>query len=1395
MQQKNHDSNSASRKRPTIGLFVENASDVGQGYHPNILNGVNTAAQAQDANLLCFIGGALYGVPGVPFDSQRNILYQIASPDNLDGLAIISAIGNFRVEEELQNLNIQYQPSTTVSIGALIKGSLNVTVDHKKGMVDLLIHLIEDHNYRRIAFIAGPEESPDAQLRYQVYRDMLAHYNIPYDPALVAPGFFRFASGTEAVRLLLDERQVNFEVIVAANDHMAIGAMEELQARGIVVPYDVAVVGFDDIKQASDIVPPVTTVKQPLHQMGGNAVNMLLDRLAHEGNQEQIVLPTELIIRRSCGCFWPAGPSISWQSQEDVGEMGVQPLLAHREAIVADLVHTVDFSGLHDRESAKELLDTFIDEVMDKKNGRFLSTVDRFLRLVKGAGGDIASWQAMVTVLRRYFLFGAVEDALSWRVGSLLHEAQVFIAGELRTTDAQGYWQTESQNWLLHVIGQSLITMFDLKGLMDTMAESVPRLGIPSCYLVLYESARPYRYPQPPPQWSRLVMAYNENGRVPLPPDGQRFLTRHLLPKDTLPTDRRYTMMIVPLYFREEQMGFVLLERGPKEGIVYELLRGQLSSALKGALLLQAHQQAEKELRQHRDHLDDLVQERTTALAASNEQLRQEIQERQRMETALRESEENLHATLHSIGDAVIATDIHSRITRMNPVAERLTGWTFAAASGRPLPEVFNIINTETGETAVNPVQRVLASGKIAGLANHTMLIARDNTTYQIADSAAPIHDNTQNITGVVLVFRDISAEYGIQQALKERETQLRTVIEAIPDLVWLKDPNGVFLICNSKVERLYGAKEAEIAGKTDYDFVEESIADSFRQMDLAAIAAGHSIIFEEEVTYADDGHQELIETIKMPMYDPAGKLLGVLGIARDISERKRAEDELRESKQMLRKVLDTIPVRVFWKDKNGLFLGCNQLFAQDVGKTNPEEVIGIDDYALSSAAQAELYRADDRFVMESGHHKINYEEPQTTADGKLAWLNTSKIPLHNSQGEIIGVLGTYEYITERKEAERLLRESNERLQLALQAAHMGTWEWDVVNDRFVWSPETFELFGVPVAAFAGTYQAYLAFITPESRARVDEQIKQFLEAPHQQTIIQYEHEIVRGDGKVAWIEARGALFLDETGQPGRMIGVFADVTARKIADRQLTAYTAELERSNRELQEFAYVASHDLQEPLRKIQTFGDRLEKRYYPLLDERGKDYLDRMQSAAARMQTLIVDLLAFSRVRTHGQPFSQVNLSQIARQVLQDLEIMMTETQAEITVDELPEIEADAMQMKQLFQNLLSNAIKFRRPGAPPKIDIHGRIHNRLCQITVSDNGIGFDEKYNERIFLVFERLHGRDHYPGTGIGLAICRRIVERHGGSIHAHSQPGEGSTFTVELPLYQPASQVNSEN
>ena len=283
---------------------------------------------------------------------------------------------------------------------------------------------------------------------------------------------------------------------------------------------------------------------------------------------------------------------------------------------------------------------------------------------------------------------------------------------------------------------------------------------------------------------------------------------------------------------------------------------------------------------------------------------------------------------------------------------------------------------------------------------------------------------------------------------------------------------------------------------------------------------------------------------------------------------------------------------------------------------------------------------------------------------------------------------------------------------------------------------------------------------------------------------------------------------LKENGRPVGTVVMFKDITERKLGEDKLAHKAAELARSNAELEQFAFVASHDLQEPLRKIQAFGDRLKIKCEAVQLEEGRDYLERMQSAAARMQTLINDLLAFSRIIRSSQPFAKVNLAAVTQEVLGDLETRIERTKAQVHVGTLPTIEADPLQMRQLLQNLIGNALKFHPPDSIPSVKIDAQLVTRdqirddavfrnppptaepddkLCVLTVADNGIGFEEQYLEKIFAVFQRLHGRNEYEGTGVGLAVCRRITDRHGGLITAQSKPGEGATFIVILPIHQP--------
>jgi PAS domain S-box-containing protein len=314
--------------------------------------------------------------------------------------------------------------------------------------------------------------------------------------------------------------------------------------------------------------------------------------------------------------------------------------------------------------------------------------------------------------------------------------------------------------------------------------------------------------------------------------------------------------------------------------------------------------------------------------------------------------------------------------------------------------------------------------------------------------------------------------------------------------------------------------------------------------------------------------------------------------------------------------------------------------------------------------------------------------------------------------------------------------------------------------------------------------------------------------------INQEQHKKKPGDSssEKRWSVSTKVIWRDENGNILGTVGITRDINGFKVAQQALQASeeklresTAQLERSNRELQDFAYVASHDLQEPLRKIIVFGERLKEKAADRLEAETLDYLQRMQKAASRMQNLINDLLTFSRVTTKAQPFKQVNLARLAEEVAEDLEGRIEITKGRVELGNLPVIDAEPLQMRQLIQNLIGNALKFRRPDAPPVVKIDAKIYSgvlpeapaniaaqSLCELTVSDNGIGFDEKYLDRIFNVFQRLHTRNEYEGTGMGLAIARKIVIYHGGHITAKSAPDKGATFIVNLPATHPKPENN---
>ncbi|MCU0469127.1 MAG: PAS domain-containing protein [Arcicella sp.] len=414
--------------------------------------------------------------------------------------------------------------------------------------------------------------------------------------------------------------------------------------------------------------------------------------------------------------------------------------------------------------------------------------------------------------------------------------------------------------------------------------------------------------------------------------------------------------------------------------------------------------------------------------------------------------------------------------------------------------------------------------------------------------------------------------------------------------------------------------------------------------------------------------------------------------------------------------------------------------------------------------------------------------------------------------GKVVRVMGTSEDVTELSELKDTLTYKVEELSTAydeLKKAkslfkeaealmNYGSFDWDVEKDEIKWSDGLKRLFaGRDITQLPEklNYRFYDSRVHEDDRERVSQIVQNSIQNKDSYS---FEHRLVDLEEQEKTVQTKGWVVTDDEGKVVRFIGNTVDISEMKVYERELEMKVEELNRSNRELEQFAYVASHDLQEPLRKIMAFGERLSLKFSEQLSSDGQFYINRMLDATNRMKILIENLLSYSRASRKLESMVSVDLNDVITNVLSDLEMKVQETQADISVGNLPVIMALPSQMQQLFQNLISNAIKFVSPDKKPIVSIKAtevtkqeiqelnlaKKFKNYIKISIQDNGIGFEAEYSEKIFIIFQRLHGRADFEGTGLGLAICKKIVENHQGYIVADSELGKGATFTVYLPL-----------
>jgi len=622
-------------------------------------------------------------------------------------------------------------------------------------------------------------------------------------------------------------------------------------------------------------------------------------------------------------------------------------------------------------------------------------------------------------------------------------------------------------------------------------------------------------------------------------------------------------------------------------------------------------------------------------------------------------------------------------------------------------------------------------------------------------------------------------------EELGDANSEMRAILHAFPDLYFRLTSEGKILDVKANKFDGLSLPPSELIGKQMQKVSSKVIGEKFAQGIAEVVQSRDSITLEYSMVV--DSELKFFEARLLPLHHKE-----ILAIIRNITDRKHSESKLRQAEAKYRTLVEHMPAITYYAElgMSGKWHYVSPQIETLLGFTAKEWM------SNSGLWQSQVHPEDRTRVFMAEVNSMETGDPYRSeyrifsGNGDVIWVRDEAAIVADEFGKNRFKHGVIFDISHTKVAEEALEESLSLLRATFESTADGILVVNLEGHVLDYNERFSSMWNIPSSVLAASDDAIILESVLQQVIHPEEflaKVKELYAQPTRESFDVIKFKDGRSFERYSLPQRLGERII------GR-VWSFRDITEKKRWEESLSAYASSLERSNRELQDFANIASHDLQEPLRKIQTFGDKLKQKYGPTLGDEGQDYLDRMANAANRMQHLITDLLAYSRVTTKGQPFVIVDIAKVTNEVLTDLEIRIQETKASFQIGDLPSIEADPLQIRQLLQNLIGNALKFNRPGQVPTIKIQANLVNGHCELFVEDNGIGFDEKYLDRIFGMFQRLHGRNSYEGTGVGLAICRKIVERHCGNITAKSTVGQGTQFIVTLPVQQKKAQYNAE-
>ncbi|WP_338356098.1 PAS domain S-box protein [Yeosuana marina] len=797
-----------------------------------------------------------------------------------------------------------------------------------------------------------------------------------------------------------------------------------------------------------------------------------------------------------------------------------------------------------------------------------------------------------------------------------------------------------------------------------------------------------------------------------------------------------------------------------------------------------------------------------------------DVTERKLAEEALSNSEENLAITLQSIGDGVISTDINGRVEHMNPMAEKLCGWRLADAVGKSLSEVFNIINAESRKRVENPVEKVLEKGEIVGLANHTVLISKNGSEYQIADSAAPIINKEGLIRGVVLVFSDITEKYAEEKKLKESEERFNLVMNASNDGLfdWDLITNKIYYSPGWK--KMLGYEDHEIPN--DFSIWEkitdpEDVKKSWELHQKLINKQIDRFVMEFKMKHKN-GHWVDILSRAEAVFDADGKAIRMVGTHVDISKQKKLEQQLllskekaEESKTYLDNIINKIGDPIFVKDEHSSLLLVNEAFCNMFG-LNKDEIIGKTLAEDVSSEERESFLKIDKQVFSNGVENIN-EESLTVRGGETRTIATHKTRFLDSNGKkyLIGVIRDItdikktqlELLKAKEKAEESelnlqqinssYKRSNQLLEASQSIAKVGGWELNLLTNKLYWTGETYRIHDTSPEEFNPTVEAGIGYFLPESKQIISNALELAI-TQGKNYDLQLETYTTKGR-KINVRTTADVTIVD--GKPTKLTGIFQDITEIKKIELALIQAKEKAEESDRLKSAFLANMSHEIRTPMNGILGFSELLKTPN--LSGDQQQKFVGIIEKSGKRMLNIINDIVDISKIEA-GLMRLDINESNINEQIEYIYTFFKPEVEAKgmrlFLKKALPTKEAtikiDREKLFAILTNLVKNAIKYSNEGSIEfgyvlKTDNETVNHSQKAELEffVKDTGIGIPKDRQEAIFERFIQADIMDKMArqGAGLGLSITKAYIEMLGGKIWLESEEGIGSTFYFTLP------------